>query len=121
MLDLDVQRLLFFDRQHLEIDFLPFMHGEGHRLLPAVIERDVLARLEEAQLADALGRDTARGEIGDTARGESKANVGDVDLSGEDGDTGGANLLGGCADQVKHDIEIVDHEIEHDVDVEAAR
>ena len=54
---------------------------KDHQVLPAVVERDVLLRLEQPQFADALGGNPAGREIGDAAVGELQAHVGDVHLA----------------------------------------
>ena len=85
------------------------------------IEGEVLAGLKEAELADGLGRDAAGGEVGDAAVFELEANVGDIDLAGEDGKADGADLADWAGDEGEDDVEVVDHEVEDDVDVEGAR
>ena len=64
-------------------------------VLAGEVERDVLVRLEEAQLADALGADAAGGEVGDAAVVELDADVGDIDAAAEDGEADGADLADG--------------------------
>lgn len=78
-------------------------------------------RLKEADLADALCTDAAGGEVGDAAGLELDANVGDIDLGREDGEADGANLADGGLGEGENNVEIVNHEIEDDVDVEGAR
>ena len=78
-------------------------------------------RLEEAELADLLGGDAAGGEVGDAAGFELDADVGDVDLGREDGQANGADLADGRLRQREDDVEIVNHQVEDDVDVERAR
>ena len=94
---------------------------DGEELLAGEVEREVLVRLEEAELADLLGGDAAGGEVGDAAGGELEADVGDVDLAGEDGQADGADLVDGGVGEGEDDVEVVDHEVEDDVDVERAR
>src|SRR6266536_5013112 len=91
-------------------------------MLLAVIERDIFLGLEQAQLADPLGRDTAGGEVGDASAAELEAHIADVHLPGKDGYSGCADFFEfGLADQVQHYIQIVNHQVEHDIDVEASR
>ena len=78
-------------------------------------------RLEQAQLAHAFGGDTAGGKIGDAASGELKPHVGDIDLGGENGDAGGANLLGRFAGERENDIDIVNHQVQHHIHIQAAQ
>ena len=74
--------------------------------------------LEEAELADLLGGDATGGEVGDAAGFEFDADVGDVGLAGEDGEPDGADLSYRGVGKSEDDVEIVDHEVEDDVDVE---
>ena len=68
---------------------------DGEKLLAGEVEREVLVRLEETELADLLGGDAAGGEVGDAAGFELDADVGDVGLSGEDGDADSADFFYG--------------------------
>ena len=90
-------------------------------VLAGEIEREVLVRLEEAQLADALSADAAGGKVGDAAVFELDADVSDVGLRGQHGEANGAQLAHGRVDEGEHDVEVVDHEVEHDVDIERTR
>ncbi len=92
--------------------------GDGEELLAGEVEGEVLVRLEEAELADLLGGDAGGGEVGDAAGGELDADVGDVGFAGEDGEADGANLFDGRLGEREDDVEVVDHEVEDDVDVE---
>ena len=80
-----------------------------------------MAGLEEAQLADLLGGDAGGGEVGDAAGFELDADVGDIDFAGEDREADGAELADGRVGELEDDVEVVDHEVEDDVDVERAR
>lgn len=77
--------------------------------------------LEEAQLADALRADAAGSEVGNTAGLKFNANVGDIHLAGEDGQADGVERAHRGTNQREHDVEVVNHEVENDVDVERAR
>lgn len=98
-----------------------WVDSDGEELLTSEVEREVLVRLEEAQLADLLGGDAGGGEVGDGAGGELDADVGDVGLRGEDGDACGADVEHLGLREREDDVEVVDHEVEDDVDVERAR
>ena len=78
-------------------------------------------RLEEAELADALGADAAGGEVGDAAGGEFDADVGDIDFAREDGKADGLQGVDRRLHEAEDDVEVVHHEVEDDVDVERAR
>ncbi len=53
--------------------------------------------------------------------GKSQTHVRDIHLVGEYRDTCGADLLGHNAYQVQHDIQIVNHQVQHYVHIQAAR
>src|SRR5262249_25229031 len=92
-----------------------------HRIFAAVVERDVLLGLEKTQFADTLGGDAAGGEVGDTSGFEFDANVGNVYFAGQDREADGANLFDRRVHEGQHDVEVVNHQVEDDVDVERAR
>ena len=76
--------------------------------------------LEEAEFADLLGTDAAGGEVGDAAGFELYADVGDVYFFREDGEADGSDFADGGVGEREDDVEVVDHEVEDDVDVERA-
>src|SRR5580700_6159964 len=77
-------------------------------------------RLEEAQLADAFGTDAAGGEVGDAAGLKFNADVSDIHLAGEDGQADGVEGAHRRTHQREDDVEVVNHKVENDVDVERA-
>jgi hypothetical protein len=108
-------------RSHLHLGYYDGIDFDRKKLLAGEVEREVLAGLEKAELSDLLCRNTAGGEVGNTAGGKLDANVGDVDLAREDGQPDGADFVNGRLRHCKDDVEVVDHEIQHDVDVERTR
>src|ERR1700680_2975366 len=98
--DFQAQRLVFGHRERLKSDLLAARNRERHCLLLLIIERDVLMRLKEPQLADALGGDAASSEVGDTAARKGEAYVGDVDLVRKDRNAGRANLFRHRSNQI---------------------
>src|SRR5665213_1074835 len=94
---------------------------DGEEFLAGEVEGEVLAGLEEAELADLLGGDAGSGEVGDAAGVELDADVGDVDLAGEDGEADRTDLADRGVGELEDDVEVVDHEVEDDIDVERAR
>ena len=94
---------------------------DEEQVLPRVVDGDVLMRLEEAELADALGADAAGGEVGDAAGGEFDADVGDIDFARENGKADGLQGVNRRLHQAEDDVEVVHHEVEDDVDIERAR
>ncbi len=93
---------------------------DQERILPGVVNGDVLVGLEEAELPDALGADAAGGEVGDAAGLELHADVGDVHFARENGQANGADFAHRGVDKAEDDVEIVDHEVEDDIDIERA-
>ena len=96
-------------------------HANAENILAREIERDVFVFLEEAHFADALGGDAAGGEIGDGAGFKFDAGVSDVHFIADDGDADGFEVDNRRIDEREQDIEVVDHDVVHDVDIEAAR
>ena len=94
---------------------------DEEQVLPRVVDRDVLMRLEEAELADTLGTDAAGGKVGDAAGAEFDADVGDVYLARQDRQADGLQGVNRRLDQTEHDVEVVHHEVQNDVDIEGAR
>ena len=92
--------------------------ADGEELLASEVEGEILVGLEETEFADLLGGDAAGGEVGDAAGFELDADVGDVGFAGENREADGADLLDGGLGEGEDDVEIVNHEIEDDVDVE---
>ncbi len=99
--------------------------GQGRlnqqNLLAGIVDRDVLVRLEEAELADAFSTDTAGGEIGDAAGFELNADVGDVGFWRKDREPDSTDFAHGRLREGEDNVEIMDHKVEDDVHVEGAR
>lgn len=68
---------------------------DGEELLTGEIEGEVLAGLEKAEFSNLLGGDARSGEVSDAAGLELDADVGDIDLGGEDGEADGTELADG--------------------------
>src|SRR5207244_11117473 len=84
------------------------------------IRGNVEVGLEHAQLAHRRPAYAARRQVGDTAVGELDARVGDVDVARQYAESAGADVDRLGARQRTGQIDVMDHEIEHDVDVRAA-
>ena len=95
-----------------------WVDADGQEFLTGEVEGEVLVGLEEAKLADLLRGDAAGGEVGDTTGVEFDANIGDIGFGREDRQTDGADFANGRVGEAENDVEIVDHEVENDVDVE---
>ena len=91
--------------------------------LGAVIEGDITgdrAAAKDADFARALRADAAGGEIGHAAVGEAEPGIGDVLGLAEDGNADGLDTGHSGAHQTEHDIQIVNHQVQHNADVGAA-
>jgi len=53
--------------------------------------------------------------LANAAAGELHPHVGDIHLLGENADAGGANFLRPLAGERQNDVDIVNHQVEHDV------
>src|SRR5665213_627012 len=92
--------------------------------LHAVIERDVAGigrAAKDADLAHPLRADAAGGEVGDAAIGEAQAHVGDVLTLAQHGNAHAIHAGDGRFHEREDHVEVVDHQIQHDADVGAAR
>ena len=96
-------------------------YANAKNVLAREIERDVFVFLEEAHFADAFGGDAASGEVRDGAGFKFDARVRDVYFVADDGDADGFEVYDRRVDERKQDVEIVDHHVVNDVDIEAAR
>src|SRR5579863_2125077 len=95
--------------------------AEHDYVLATVVERNVLPGLKEAKLADALGRDAAGGEVGNAAGVEFEANICDVHLAGKNGEADCTNFFDRRIYEAEHNVEVVNHQVEDNIDVERAR
>ena len=89
-------------------------------LLRRVVDRQVGVGLEEADLPDAVAADPARREVGDAAVLEPQPRVGDVDAPGQHRHADRLDRRDLRPHERQDDVEVVDHQVEDDVDVEAA-
>jgi len=94
---------------------------DSERVAARVVQRNIFVLLEEAHFADAFGGDAAGGDVGDGAAGEFQASVGDVDFIGEHRDAHGFHFGDGLLDDGEQNVQIVDHQIKDNVNIEAAR
>jgi len=92
--------------------------SEDQYLLASVIERNVLSRLEKAQLAHPLGGNPAGGKVRDAAGLQLQAHIGDVDLPRQDRQPDCTNLLDRRLGKCQHDVQIVDHQVEHNINIQ---
>src|SRR5580658_10309721 len=91
--------------------------------LRAVIQGNVaggFTAAEDANLAHALRTDTTDSKVGHTTVGKLQPRVGDVFRLAEDWDADGIDTNHRRTHEAENDVQVVDHQIEHDADVCAA-
>ena len=125
--DLRQQRIALIERilldRHLRRRFhrrCVLLADHGQDLLLQV-DRQVGVVLEDAHLALLLHADAARSRVGDAAALEADARIDDVDLAGEHARADRVDALDRRADQLLDQIDVVNHQIEHDAHVGAAQ
>src|SRR5258708_15926310 len=77
--------------------------------------------LKKTQLAHALGRYAARGDVGDGARSEIEARVSDIHLVGQDGYADRFYLRDRRIHECQQDVQVMNHDVIHYVNIQAAR
>src|SRR5437588_838717 len=102
------------------VGHLSCFHRENHGVLPSIIHRDVLSGLEEAQFTNLFGTHAAGREVGYTSAVENQAHVGDVHVFAEHGQAHGADLFDFGIRKSQDNIQVVNHQVQHDVDVQTA-
>ena len=114
-----LERFILFD--------FDFFFGDGHAVFaidPAalilIVEGKIGVALKNADLAEAFGTDAARGDVGDTAILKPDPCVGDVFAARQHGYADGIDRGDGRVHEMQNDLEVMDHEIKNDPDVEAA-
>ena len=92
-----------------------------HAQLPGLqVGRGVAVVLEHAEFPHRLLAHAARREVRHAAVGELQAHAGDVDRVGEHVKAAGRDLRQLAVRHGEHEVEVVDHQVEHHVDVDAA-
>ncbi len=84
------------------------------------IDSEITRRAEDAHPALGAGGDATSGNAGDGTRGEANAGIGDVLLVTGDGRTDSIDAFDLAVGQRQDQVEVVDHEIEHDGNIGAA-
>ena len=75
---------------------------------------------KKRRLADTLAADAARGQVGDASIVETDAGVGDIHAFAEYRDPDRFNRRRRRPAQIEEQIQVVNHQVEYDIDVEAA-
>src|SRR5712692_1227373 len=88
-----------------------------------VVDGDVIARLKETHLANPLSTHPRGGDVRYRAGREFQSRIGGIDALSQDRNTHRVqrSYLDLLANQPLHDVQIVNHQIKHDVDVQASR
>src|SRR6185437_2892895 len=118
--ELQVKGFAAQDGKLLETD-VASLNREADRVLPLVIDRNVLTWLKQAEFANFLGRNAAGRQVRDTSACESKPDVSNVHSRGEDRNSGCPDLVRHLFRKAQDDVKIVDHQVEHNVDIETSR
>src|SRR5258708_5510823 len=77
--------------------------------------------LKKTQLAHALGRYAARGDVGDGTRSEIEARVSDIHLVGQDGYADRSYFRDRRIHECQQDVQVMNHDVIHYVNIQAAR
>src|SRR2546426_12544794 len=79
--------------------------------------------LKETHLANLFGAHARRGDVGHRARGKFESRICRINLVSQNGnaDRVQINYFNLLAYQPLHNVEIMNHEIEHDIDIQRAR
>jgi hypothetical protein len=124
--DLGAQGLHVGDVEVADVDAGPSARGvRRHEAADGgsargVVHGDVVVRLEKPHLANLLRPDARGRDVRHRAGRELDARVGGVHAVREDGDADGAHVrhLDPVPDEPEHDVEVVNHQVEHHVNVE---
>ena len=94
----------------------------AHVAQPSTLQigRDIHVGLKDAQLSHRRLAHAARRQVGDATVGEFDARVGDIDVTGEHAKAARRDVGRLGARQRAGEIEVMDHEVEHHVDLGAA-
>ena len=121
--ELAAQRLLVRGGRALGLDLRaggPVGQPVDLGLAGGEVDRDVGPRREDPELADLLGGDPAGGQVGDQARRRSAGGRWRCRPGGSGRAPHRVDLDRLRAVEAQDDVEVVDHQVEDDVDVEAA-
>src|SRR5258706_3276002 len=77
--------------------------------------------LKKTQLAHALGRHAARGDVGDGTRSEIEARMSDIHLVGQDGYADRFYFRDRRIHERQQDVQVMNHDVIHYVNIQAAR
>jgi hypothetical protein len=111
--------------QHTGLLSILGRHAIQFALLLHVIEGDVrgvvFGAAKDADLAHLFRRDAAGGDVGDGTRLERQPRVRDVNRWSQHGHTDGVQIVDMTANERTDEIDVVNHEIQHDGHISAAR
>ena len=103
------------------MDLIVLVHGEYDPVLARVVNGNILTRLKETKFPNLFGRNTASGEVRDTAVFKDQPDAGDIGLLGKNRQARGLKAVERAVDKLEHDVKIVNHQIQHHVHIQAAR
>ena len=96
-------------------------HRKHQHFLPSVIERNILSRLEESQLAHPLRRNPARGKVRNAPGLKLQPHVRNVHLPRQNRQSDRPHFFDRRLRKRQHDVEIVDHQIQHNIHIQRPR
>jgi len=96
------------------------VHAQDQRVPAREIYGNVFVRLKISKLAHLFGTDAAGGEVRHGTVREFNSSVRDVHFVGKHRQPDGADLDRRCAGHPKHQVEVVNHEVEDHIHIQAA-
>ena len=90
---------------------------DDQKILPRVVDRDILVRLKEAQLTNPFCAYPAGREVSDAARFEFNPDIRDVNFRRKDGQSYCMHMVDGGLSYGEDYVEIVNHQVKDDVDI----
>src|SRR5215213_9092897 len=89
----------------------------------SVVHGDIIMRLKETHLANLFRADTRGSDIGDRAGSEFKPRIGRIHTARQHGNADGPHIrhFHLASDKPLHYVQIVNHQIQHDIYIERAR
>jgi len=95
--------------------------ADAQNILTGEIDGNIFVVLKKAHFANFFSGDPAGGEIRDGTGGKFDAGLGDIIFIGDDRNADGFDVDDRGVDQRKQNIQVVNHDVVDNVDVEAAR
>ena len=88
-----------------------------HALASLVVHREVAVALEQTEFPHPGRRDTTRRQIRHAPASKLDPGIGNIDVGSQHGDSRGADVFDRSEREGQHDVQIMDHEIQDDIDI----